>query len=131
MRAISYPFRISPQGSVASTRETSKIWTDRVRAVLSTQLGDRVMRPNFGINALGAVLNLNTPARDDMEAQVRSGFTNFLPTLTLESVETRSVGETTYVVVSFTCPDRSEVVTSVGFNEGVVVADTDPYEVTN
>ena len=47
-RAISLPFSIDSYGNVASTKDQSKIWADRVRSVVGTTVGERLMRPDFG-----------------------------------------------------------------------------------
>lgn len=128
MRAMTFPFRIAPTGSVGATQNSQKIWTDRVRAVVSTQLGDRVMRPDFGIDALSGVMNLHSPAQEDLTSTIQYAFSVFLPALSLESVKTHFDDATIYVQVTFITPDRSTMTTNVGFADGAVVSASDQLE---
>jgi phage baseplate assembly protein W len=106
MAYISFPFSIDNQGRVAVARTHRKVWIDRVRAVLSTQLGDRVMRPTFGLDSLSAVLNIGTPAEKSIEEQIRDAFLKHLPSLTLNKVSSYAdtSSGTTVVDVVFTSP---------------------------
>lgn len=107
---ITYPFSIDARGKVAATQSPQKVWRDRVRAVVSTQVGDRVMRPDFGLDSLSSVLNVGTPAEKTLEEQIRDAFINFLPRLTLlraaESFDPSS--GVIEVDLVFTSPDSTE-----------------------
>lgn len=131
MIALSYPFRIGAHGRVADTTDTKRIWTDRVRAVVSTEVGDRVMRPTFGVDSTSAILSIGTPAQSDIPGKIADAFKTFLPTITLESINT-SVDEDSHsliVEVVFTCPDNTIASTSVTLDGGLVTSETDPTEV--
>lgn len=106
MSYISYPFSIDNQGRVAVAKTPRKVWIDRVRSVLSTQVGDRVMRPTFGLDSLSAVLNVGTPAEKSIEEQIRDAFLKQLPALTLNRVSSYvdTSSSTTVVDVVFTSP---------------------------
>jgi len=86
--AVSLPFSVNPYGRIGTTTERSKIWQDRVRSVIGTYLGERVMRPNFGADVVDAVHETSEEAQVIVENQVRQAFNIYLPTLTLTEVLT-------------------------------------------
>lgn len=86
--ALSLPFSVNPYGRISTTTERSKIWQDRVRSVIGTFLGERVMRPNFGADVVDAVHETSEEAIIIIETQVRQAFNTYLPTLTLTDVIT-------------------------------------------
>jgi phage baseplate assembly protein W len=45
---LALPFRVDESGSIATTSDPNQQLTHRVFSVLATQLGDRVMRPDYG-----------------------------------------------------------------------------------
>jgi len=86
MRAISLPFRIDGYGRVTSTTDPSKIWGDRVRAVLMTSLNGRIMRPLFGSTISEEVYDVLEEAPEIIFAAVSQAFSDFLPRLNFEDV---------------------------------------------
>ena len=86
--AISLPFSVNLYGRIGTTTERTKLWQDRVRSVIGTYLGERVMRPNFGADVVDAVHETSEEAEIIVENQVRQAFNTYLPTLTLTDVVT-------------------------------------------
>ena len=49
-RLISYPFRLMPNGSVATLEDgTERYYAEELACLLSTRPGERVMEPEYGI----------------------------------------------------------------------------------
>ena len=117
---ISYPFSIDERGKIAVAPTARKVWVDRVRAVLSTQVGDRVMRPDFGLDSLSSIFNEGSPAEQSIQAQISDAFTRFLPQLSLVRVRADEdpVSGVTEVDVVFTNPDNSETTTNLSLRDG-------------
>lgn len=92
--AISLPFSVNAYGRIGTTTERSKIWQDRVRSVVGTYLGERVMRPNFGSDVVDAVFENSIEADLIIKEQIRKAFERYLPTLTLSDVTTNYDEET-------------------------------------
>lgn len=108
MSAISLPFRIDGYGRVASTSDPSKIWADRVRSVLMTSLGERLMRPFFGSTVTDEVYDILDEVPELVFAAVSQAFADFLPRLTFNDVEVIQEDEeagTISLEVSYTLPD--------------------------
>jgi phage baseplate assembly protein W len=87
MRAISLPFRIDGYGRVASTEDTRAIWAGRVRVVMTTVLGERVNRPDFGSDLTESLFDGDDDLVEEIESSVTQSFANWLPELILESVD--------------------------------------------
>lgn len=114
-RAISLPFSIDSYGNVASTKDQSKIWADKVRSVVGTTVGERIMRPNFGTNIPYATFNGKELVAEITKQELFSSFSKFLPSLTLLNVEV-TVSEDSYVyaAVTYTLPNQEEMTMTVG-----------------
>lgn len=108
MTAISLPFRIDGYGRVTATSDPSKIWADRVRAVLMTSLGERVMRPFFGSTVADEVYDVLDEVPELVFAAVSQAFSDFLPRLTFNDVVVVQEDEqdgTLSLEISYTLPD--------------------------
>jgi len=59
-RGFSFPFRVGANEFPVSTSEESLV-ADSIKQLLITNLGERLMRPTYGIGALGYVFEHNDP----------------------------------------------------------------------
>jgi len=91
--AILFPFSIDGYGRVASTTDPMRIWADRVRIALMTNIGERVMRPRYGSEVAGQVFDLIDDAPEMVYAAIAQVFTDALPTLELLDVLLLSTDE--------------------------------------
>lgn len=115
-RTISLPFRVTPYGSVGSTSEQSKIWSDRVRSVLGTAIRERVMNPGFGTLIPYALFENESKAEAEIEVEVRKAFGRFLPLLTLDTVSVfiDNYSNVMTIDVTYDLPNNETVNTLVG-----------------
>jgi phage baseplate assembly protein W len=90
MRTLSLPFRIDGYGRVASTTDPSKINADRVRSVLMTSIGERVMRPTFGSFLPQTSFESFDEVVETAEETIVQAFAQFLPDLTFEGISVLS-----------------------------------------
>lgn len=81
MKAISLPFRLDSYGKIATSNEMSKIWSDRVRTVVGTALGERVMQSKFGSALPENLFDTIITAPGYADGQLRASFTEWLPEL--------------------------------------------------
>lgn len=108
MTAISLPFRIDGYGRVTSTTDPSKIWADRVRHVLLTSFGERLMRPGFGSSVTEEVYDIIDEIPELTYDAVGRAFADFLPRLQFNDVSLISEDEENGIIsleVSYTLPD--------------------------
>lgn len=87
MRAISLPFRIDGYGRVASTSDLDRINQNRVRSVLLTPVGERLMRPTFGTTIAATLFDTYDEAIDDVETATVNAFAQELPGLAFEALD--------------------------------------------
>lgn len=107
MRAISLPFRLDGFGNVATSTELPKIWADRVRSVVGTALGERVMRPSFGSGLPNNLFEVAVNAPGYADGQIQAAFLEWLPSLEFEGtqlVESESGEGNLSIVVFYRIP---------------------------
>ena len=85
--ALTLPFSINPYGSVTTTTDQSKIWSDRVRFVIGTNLQERILDPEFGTLVPTAFMETSDDAQSTIETEVERAFQQQLELLTFDSVE--------------------------------------------
>ena len=83
--ALSLPFSIDSYGNVVSTTDPAKIWSDRVRAVIGTNLRERLMNPEFGTLVPSSFMETTDFASSLIQAEVQRAFSVQLPLLSLTS----------------------------------------------
>jgi phage baseplate assembly protein W len=114
-RAISLPFSIDSYGNVSTTKDQSKIWADKVRSVVGTTVGERLMRSDFGTNIPYATFNGRELVAETTRQELFSSFAKFLPALTLEKVSvTFNENDHVYADVTYTLPNQQEMTLTVG-----------------
>jgi phage baseplate assembly protein W len=130
-KQLSYPFSIATNGAVATSTDPRKIWQDRVRAVINTQVGDRVMRPGFGTNTAGAVMNYGTPAQNELTQNIKTAFVTWLPSLNVNNIDVSMDDASAVLTVQvwFTLPSGEQTTASVSYDAGRVVAETENFGV--
>jgi phage baseplate assembly protein W len=126
-RAISLPFSIDSYGNVSSTKDQTKIWADKVRSVVGTTVGERVMRTDFGTQIPYATFNGRQVVADATKRELYTAFAKFLPALTLQEVDV-TFSEDTLVSadVTYALPNQEEVTITVGL--AYIAGDAPIYE---
>jgi phage baseplate assembly protein W len=114
---LSLPFMIDSYGKLNTTDQQSKIWTDRVRSVIGTALGERVMRPEFGTEIPFAEFQTAEDAASQIETTVLQSFEQQLSRLRLQEVTTNFDDYTGAMNVSivYALPNQDIVTTTLGF----------------
>ncbi len=86
-RGWSFPIRVDSRGGIALTSGAEEI-TASLRMILSTALGERVMRPEFGCAIWDHIFDPITPSTlGAMTNAVREAVTRWEPRVELESVD--------------------------------------------
>lgn len=126
--SLSYPFRLDDYGNIATTTDSTKIWADRVRSVIGTVLGERVMRPEFGSKVAFAAFATRSAMEDIVRREVEKGFYLHLPLLTVLDImfdfnDTENIVSAT---ITYELPDKKQSTTDVGIV--VLSKNNPPYE---
>lgn len=87
MTDIVFPLVLDSKGAIASTSDLPHIWRQRVYAVISTYVGQRVMRPTFGSKALDMVFETEQTLAFVANGVVNRAFSEHLPDFRVVSVE--------------------------------------------
>lgn len=108
--AISLPLSINSFGSFATTTDQAQIYADRVRTVISTAIGERIMRPEFGNAIPNRVYNSVRSMRESVDTLITEAFSSHLPNLELVSVDilTPQSANIFKVEVTYLLPDKTE-----------------------
>lgn len=113
--ALSLPFKLDAYGKFTSSTDQAKIWADRVRIVLGTNLRERLMRPEFGTLIPSAFMETQEMANSMVTTEVTRAFATQLDKLKFQSVNT-SFDEFTNVMqvtVIYDLPNNERVDTTV------------------
>jgi phage baseplate assembly protein W len=90
MKAISVPFRFDGFGKVAVNTDPRRVWAARVKSVMGTARGQRVMRPEFGSAIPSNLFSVTSATPGYVEASVRSAAAQWLPGVEIVRVVTES-----------------------------------------
>lgn len=116
MLDLAFPMVLDSRGAIASTSDPARIWRQRVYAVISTYVGQRVMRPAFGTKALDLVFETERGLPFVAQQVVNRAFNDNLPGFGLVSVvvgeQFRSDGQFE-VAITFTNPQGVQDTASV------------------
>jgi hypothetical protein len=86
-KAISLPFTIGANGSVAVASTEEKIWSDRIVSALMTRKSERVRRNQFGTSIAAVSLDNIGAAQEEIRKEVADVFRILLAPLTLSEVK--------------------------------------------
>jgi uncharacterized protein len=92
MKTISFPFRFDGYGKVATTSDMSRVWADRVRSVVSTYPGERLMRPDYGTAIPDDLFSAVYSSPEFIDAQVANSFAAWLAEVNLVGVNYMNAG---------------------------------------
>lgn len=114
--AIALPFGLDNYGNVRKTYDQSKIWADRVRSVIGTLRGERVMRAAFGTRIPTHTFDNDAVATENVTREVRGAFSSFLPKLRLTEVNVSFDDDTASVQLEilYELPNQTQGSVNVG-----------------
>lgn len=100
-RELSIPFRIDPNGGIATTRSRDEVLVNHVVSVIGTQPTERVMRPEYGCDIQRFAFSLGDPnTLADMDDVVRSSMERYCPEARFISLSAEPPNENGMFVVS-------------------------------
>jgi hypothetical protein len=84
--AINWPFTFDYFGVLDITDDAQKIYEDRVLTLLSTNVGQRPMLPNYGTNMGVALFENENSFADAARQAIRTAITTWIPNVSIDSV---------------------------------------------
>lgn len=115
MKAITFPFTLDPFGVVNTTTSQEKIYQDRVLTLLSTTVGERPMRANYGTDIASALFETQGDAKKAAEIAIRTAMKTWLPDVTLEEINIASIDDSGILTIniSLVLPDYSSTAVTI------------------
>lgn len=90
--ALSYPYSVDPNtGVVNQAQSLVKIYLDRVLTLLSTNIGQRPMLPNYGVNWASALFENDNDAKLAIPQAIKTAIKTWLPDIKDVAVTTSGV----------------------------------------
>ena len=115
---LTLPFSINAYGSVATSTDQRKVWSDRVRFTIGTNLRERILDPEFGTLVPEAFMQTSEDAETLIVSEVERAFPLQLPSLTLQGVDVSfdEYTTTTNVTITYGLPNEEVVDTVIGIS---------------
>jgi phage baseplate assembly protein W len=85
MKAVVFPFQLDSFGRIVSTKDSNKIYMDRLLTVLSTMVYDRPIKNNYGTNLARAMYETYNRSEVAIREAIERAIGIFLPEIELES----------------------------------------------
>jgi len=85
--AISYPYTLDVNGVVASAGTSTKLYLDRVVTLLSTNVGQRPMLPEYGTDWSTSLFENENNYRRAIPIAISNAIRRWLPDLSVDKIE--------------------------------------------
>lgn len=119
VRAIRHPFTLDIFGELTATTTEAKIYLDRLLTLLSTQVGQRPMSPDYGTDIAKALFEND----DDFYTAVRVAITDavarWLPELTISSLTLEEVDDQGYANIGIVVELPDAKLSSVSISSAI------------
>lgn len=118
--ALNYPYTISSTGAVEATVVPSKIFLDKVLTLLSTNLGQRPMTPEYGVDWAQALFENEGQAVPAINQAIRTAISLWLPEVSVTDIQITgdSYEGIQKVLLSLRLPD--DTVATMALNSGTI-----------
>ena len=134
MSYVSYPFTLDAIGVLESTDIVSKIYEDRLLTLLSTQVGQRPMRPTYGVDLSRAFFENEYVVESGdvrsfsnaVDQAVRSAAQKWIPDITINDVIVSNPAQdgASQVEILITVPGNIttslNTTTAIFYNDGTI-----------
>lgn len=117
---LNYPYTISPTGVVTPTGNPSKIYLDKVLTLLSTNVGQRPMTPEYGVDwELALFENEGNAAKGAYQA-IKVAIATWLPEVEVKDIEISfdSLSGIETVTLSLRLPD--DTMANLAINSDII-----------
>ena len=106
--AISFPFTLDTFGVLASTEDANKIYLDKVLTLLSTNVGQRPMVPEYGIDWGVALFETENNAKAAIPAAIRAAIARWIPDVQVYNITMQDQQDgIEYVNIQLVLPDNT------------------------
>jgi len=107
-KAISYPFLLDTFGVLNPAPTPNKIYLDRVLTLLSTNVGQRPMLPDYGVNWAQALFESENDASKAIPKALTSAIRSWVPDVKIANISTQNQQDgNEYVYLELVLPDNT------------------------
>lgn len=85
--SISFPYTIDNTGKVTSVTSTGKLYVDRVLTLLSTNVGQRPMLPQYGVDWSTAIFENDGDSTGAITQAITLAVSKWIPEVSISSIE--------------------------------------------
>lgn len=122
-RQLAVPFAIDPLGRVAFVEDPYEQMAQRLEVLIGTQIGTRVMLPDYGVNTVGRLFDtLDAGMVERLTDEIRSAVHAWEPDVIVQNIVTDTEDSTLILTVYFSLagPDPSTHAATVVVGGSVV-----------
>jgi len=106
--AISYPFSLDTFSVLTSTNTPNKIYLDRVLTLLSTNIGQRPMLTEYGVDWSKAFFESEDDATIAIPEAIRDAIRKWIPDVTVSNIDIKNQQDgIEYVYIELILPDNT------------------------
>lgn len=106
--AINFPFTFDTFGVLNTTTESNKLYLDRVLTLLSTNVGQRPMLPEYGVDWGVALFENEGDAKAATPAAIRAAISRWIPDVDVKSITMQDQQDgIEYVNIQLVLPDNT------------------------
>lgn len=106
--AINFPFTLDTFGVLTSTEAANKIYLDRVLTLLSTNVGQRPMLPEYGIDWSVALFETEDDAKAATPGAIKAAISRWIPDVKVENITMQDQQDgIEYVNIQLVLPDNT------------------------
>lgn len=123
MISISYPFTLDAFGKTNSTYRESKIYLDKLVTLLSTNIGQRPMLPEYGTDIATALFENDNDFVAAVRAAITTAVARWIPAITISSLEISTPDFDGYSSIILGIELPNDTTTSITVNSAIFGAD--------
>lgn len=116
--SIDYPYSIDPNGIVTATEDPTKLYLDRILTLLSTNVGQRPMTPEYGVDWSTALFENDGQAKLAISQAINLAVSKWLPEVTVQKIDINSAGPEGIENVVLYVKLPNDTVTNMTINAG-------------
>jgi phage baseplate assembly protein W len=107
--SINFPYTFDPKGVLENNRSATKMYLDRVVTLLSTNIGQRPMLLDYGVDWSKALFENDQDAKAAIPAAINAAMDRWLPDIIINDIELSSNGidGIVNVLMSLTLPNNN------------------------
>jgi len=106
--AINFPFSLDTFGVLTTTVTANKIYLDRVLTLLSTNMGQRPMLPDYGVDWKTSLFENEGDAKIAIPAAIRSAIVRWIPDVQVNNIKMQDQQDgIEYVTLELILPDNT------------------------